>query len=325
MSDVSEEQSVEIFISHKSEDEQIANSLASELQDFGSGRIRCFVSSKLSAGENWFDEIQKHLGKVDLLLLVFTFSDRNWDWPLYEAGMATDLSDPERCRIVCLLPPGKKPPQPIRHLQAVTADEEGLLGFLIDLLIKRKLVPSETPIRGDLEPDSAQLRRAAAELAQYFRVVEPWEDCFTNFLRIQVGSEYFEVAEDIVDEEKGTTVPRILGLKKPRLPEDSLILKSSTAVQLFGLSPEPPGRTNWTWKELCAKANREADADWLEMIGERCMYASRGDRLKSSHCEFDSLDESGLYRPLLHRVSLLANGDMIFEIIFVEQTEEPDP
>ena len=78
-----------ISISHKHEDHDAADKIASALRLLDD-QIKTFVSgSNLVAGSDWNAEIRSQLMESHLLLLVFTQPSNNGDWCLYEAGLFT--------------------------------------------------------------------------------------------------------------------------------------------------------------------------------------------------------------------------------------------
>ena len=90
-----EDGKIKIFISHKHEDERTAIGLKAAIERYGAGRVQIFLSEDTPTGSNWINWIQKSLSKSNLFILVFTDASRNWDWPLYEAGLFTRLDDIE--------------------------------------------------------------------------------------------------------------------------------------------------------------------------------------------------------------------------------------
>lgn len=292
-------QSVEIFISHKHEDKTIATTVKRELE-LVSSRINCFVSEQISSGAEWFDKIRESLEKADILLLIFTASTSQWDWPLYEVGLATDLSEPERCRIICLYPPGASPPEPIKAFQAVEASPEGLERFLHQLFCTTDLVDVQ-PVLNERLQEGKNLQRLAEELSGCFTTVKPWENCFTNYLWVDV--------DNVLENEE---------IEAQRVPGSATIDPKSTALKLFGLATRPPGDDLWRWDQLLDRVD-QADGSWVTALGERFKWASEGSTLKSMTALFTSPHDGRPYRPVLHRVKLHRDASMRFEVIFVEK------
>lgn len=291
---------VELFISHKHEDRDIALKIKEELE-VASTRLSCFVSEHIAYGSDWFDTIRANLERADVLLLIFTSSTIQWDWPLYEVGLATNLEDPDRCRIVCIYPPGAEPPDPIKAFQAVQATEEGLEKFLRQLFCTKDLVDVE-PVLNERLKEGESLQRLAREIAECFTTVEPWENCFTYYLWL--------VVEEVASDE---------AVENQEVPASAFVDPRSTALDLFGLASKPPGREHWLWQDLLAKVGDSEDSQWVRDLGERFKWASRGSNLKSMTATFESPKNGQAYRPLLHKVNLHRDGAMRFEIIFVEQ------
>ena len=69
-----------IFISHKHEDEEAVRELEKILHGLGpeeDHRFNVFSSGKIRGGEDWWEEIQKSLVDSNLLLLLYTDLTRN--------------------------------------------------------------------------------------------------------------------------------------------------------------------------------------------------------------------------------------------------------
>jgi len=292
-------ETVEIFISHKLEDQSIATKIKRELELI-SRRVNCFVSEHIPYGSDWFETIREKLEHADILLLIFTTSTNQWDWPLYEVGLATNLENPDRCRIISIYPPGAQPPDPIKAFQAVEATPEGLEKFLRQLFCTTDLVEVE-PVLNERLQEGDGLQRLAQDLSQCFTTVKPWENCFTNYL-------WIDVVDALEDED----------IEAQKIPPTASVDPKSTALKLFGLAPSPPGSDRWTWKDLVEKLDQQDDGEWIAALGERFRWASKGSVLKSMNATFQSPSDDAPYRPLLHRVSLHRDGSMRFEVIFVE-------
>lgn len=288
---------VSVFISHKHEDMDAAQLLHRKLELYGGDRVECFISEKIPYGSDWFDQIRTNLARADVVLLLFTLTDASWDWPLYEVGLATNLedSDSERCRIVCLYPPYAQPPEPIKYAQAVKADQEGITDFLYRFFCTSEITGCDLPINLRFSEDRTELEEMAYQLTSEFGGAEPWSHCFTNYFWITVDS-----------------VP----LSNQEIPAEARISPESSAFELFRLTPNPPGKNNWTWGELLKKVQANQDSSWVSDLGERFYWASRGEILKTTNSSLTCMKTSRLYRPLLHRVELKPNGAMQFEVIF---------
>lgn len=91
-----------IFISHRHDDQQIASALRKQLLTWGIPEKCIFQSSAKGGprfGEPIKDEIKSFLSKANLVILIYTFSDENWDFPMWECGLAVQ-PDTDKTRIV---------------------------------------------------------------------------------------------------------------------------------------------------------------------------------------------------------------------------------
>ncbi|MEM9161125.1 MAG: toll/interleukin-1 receptor domain-containing protein [Verrucomicrobiota bacterium] len=288
---------VEVFISHKHEDETTAALLNQRLELYGAGRVSSFISERISPGVDWFDKIRERLSTADVLILLFTATHASWDWPLYEVGLATNIDDESPCRIVCFHPPDTSPPDPIKFTQAVKADEEGIEDFLYKFFCTSEITGCDPPVNSKLAEDRAVISQLAVDVAKGFKAVKPWKNYFTNFLWVIID-------EGKVDEEE--------------IPKSARIDPESSGLAMFRVTPKPPTRDFWTWGELLAKANREDDEGWIKALGERFYWASRGSNLRSMTHNFTCMRTGNIFRPLLNRVELRSDNSMLFEIILVE-------
>ena len=288
---------IEVFISHKHEDESMAALLNQRLELYGAGRVSSFISERITPGADWFEQIKERLSTADVLILLFTATHATWDWPLYEVGLATNIDDDVPCRIVCLHPPDASPPDPIKVTQAVKADENGIEDFLYKFFCTSEITGCDPPINLRLAEDRGVIRQLAVEVAKGFKAVKPWKNYFTNFLWVIVDDGHVDCEE---------------------VPATAWIHPESSGLAMFQVASKPPNRDHWTWGDLLARANRKEDEAWVKALGERFYWASRGDNLKSMEDSFKCMKTGNSFRPLLNRVELRSDGSMLFEIILVE-------
>ena len=92
-----EERNRTIFISHRHDDKKIADVIRNTLDEWGVGRISIFQSTgtKLSTrvGAPLSAELKNNLVDANVVILVYTFADKDWSYCMWECGVATD---PER-------------------------------------------------------------------------------------------------------------------------------------------------------------------------------------------------------------------------------------
>lgn len=89
-----------IFISHCHDDKCIADVIREHLEYWGFDKQDIFQSSYCKGGgpgvgESIKESIKKALSEVSLVILIYTFKERDWSYPMWECGLATDPMDSE--------------------------------------------------------------------------------------------------------------------------------------------------------------------------------------------------------------------------------------
>jgi hypothetical protein len=288
---------INIFISHKVEDQQAAIGVRKVLESIRiegePPSLKFFLSEEIPGGYDWYRWIRERLVESNLLLLLFTDATRSWDWCLYEAGLFDRLDDDHHQRVICLHSKNTSPPDPLRNLRAFCAEVDHLRTFLRQLFLGTELTGLEAPLAPWLEAAPDRLERAAEDIA---RLVN----------RGTVETHYYSkyVFVHVQDPSK---------LAPDRLPEDAPVESNDESLRLFDKRPG-----NWTWKDLEAKARLNEDQRWLEELSQAVYGAARGDIPKSIQAVFRAVGGERIYRPTLYRVDRLADGSMTFKVLFEE-------
>jgi hypothetical protein len=91
-----------IFISHRFADRPIADVINDTLSRWGFDDI--YQAGAPGAGprvgESLPEELREELDDVDLVILVYTFSDEDWSWCMWECGLATQPRKADATRVV---------------------------------------------------------------------------------------------------------------------------------------------------------------------------------------------------------------------------------
>lgn len=139
---------IEIFIAHRHKDAETAQRFKRIFEQFGSHRLCCFVSKDIPYAADWYERIRESLAKARIVVLLYTGMDKgDWAWPILEVGYATNPAKPSECKTVCFHPPGSKPPNPLQHLQAVEATQNGVADFLKKFFGTSEIIEGEPIIQ----------------------------------------------------------------------------------------------------------------------------------------------------------------------------------
>ena len=91
---------IDIFISHRHDDEKIANVITKHLLGWEVSKNSIFQSTSVenatTIGGTLQDEVQKALHEARVLFFIFTSASADWQWCIYEIGLATNPETPTR-------------------------------------------------------------------------------------------------------------------------------------------------------------------------------------------------------------------------------------
>lgn len=94
-----------IFISHRQQDQHIAEAVATQLSQWGISKSNIFSFSQrgtgLKPGEVINDGLLKRLQSTDLFVLIYTIAGANWNYCMLELGIATG-ADTRKTNVVVL-------------------------------------------------------------------------------------------------------------------------------------------------------------------------------------------------------------------------------
>ena len=94
-----------LFISHKHDDKKIADVVRKHIRDITGARVNVFQSSDPKyevpqVGKILNQELKDALWKTGVVVLIYTSEDKNWDWCMWECGIADEPSSPDTKVIV---------------------------------------------------------------------------------------------------------------------------------------------------------------------------------------------------------------------------------
>jgi len=169
-----------VFISHLHEDVALANVIRTFMYEKSGGELTIFQSSSPVAtgpavGRNLHRELMENLWHTSVLILLYTGSERNWAYPMWECGVATQPESSETNPLV-LQVGENSPPMFEDRVRINLLDQDAVYKFTRQFLTDEGFVPERgRPVTG-FEPDSEPVRRAANELFEALRPLFPSGD-----------------------------------------------------------------------------------------------------------------------------------------------------
>jgi hypothetical protein len=287
---------VNIFVSHKKEDEAAAlciRDILKRFDDDDNPMIEFHLSEEIPGGEPWYEWITSKLKSSNLLILLFTDPARNWDWCLYEAGLFDLMDGDHHRRTICLHSSATDPPEPLKHIQAFSAKPKDIEKFLNQLFIDTVLTDLDKPIASWLKKAPEKLESAAIDISKLIDRKPFRSEWHTKNMIIHVK-----------DPET---------IQQDCIPPDAKVEATEKTLELFA-----KGNRRWDWKDLEEKARSREDQRWLDELAVAMKSASKGDLPKPVQALFHPLHGTVMYRPILYRVDKLVDGSIKFKILFCE-------
>lgn len=165
-----------LFISHKHIDAPLAAVIKDFILSRTANKVRVYLSSDASSegpaiGMNLDDELQGALQEASVVLFLYTLSDYDWSFCMYECGVATDPASPHTK--VFVIQCGDDIPQPFSDKVRVRASEpEDIAKLTRALLTDENFFAGHGPIT-DFESESKAVSDAATELHEKLKDILP--------------------------------------------------------------------------------------------------------------------------------------------------------
>jgi hypothetical protein len=199
------EQLLSIFISHRHSDKRIADVLASSINDWSNREIKITQASHpshgLRYGEGLVEQLKAALLDTNLVILIYTFPDKDWSWVTWEGGFALGAKDPNSNRLI-VLQCGDDVPGPFLDKVSVHITEDGIFKFVRDFHKDKKFFPPTNRAYAPNVTDEILKKRSEKlfeGLKDVVKLERPEERRRWDMLCISLG---MEQVNKIVDREK---------------------------------------------------------------------------------------------------------------------------
>lgn len=292
MSPVEYREPTSIFISHISEEADVAALLREIVEKDFAGQVRFFASSDITSirgGQVWLDAIRGGISGCAAVMVLCSHASVKRSWVQFEIGAAWMMEK----TIVPICHSGMRLddlPMPLRAIQGIE------LGTKIGLRRLYRCIADALRMR-----DAPEVRDIAERLER-IRTVEE------RFARSPV--EQFERYINII-------IPAPGRLDAPKIPDDARIESNADTLRLFGLTPEGAR----TWSDIGAAARQVPDQRWLQQLQE-CIYLSSQNRtFRAVQAVYHN--NSDAYQPQLSRKEALSDGSSLFHVHMVETVVAP--
>ena len=304
------EERINLFISYKKREEEVAKHIEQHLSTFGGERIRVNYAAHFTPGFQWTAQIRAQVRDAHWFILLLPDPSLDWDWVLFETGMFRAQMVPGN-RLVCLHHRDTDPPRQIAVFQAVKAECPEILRLLNDLFIKPNAVPGMDPIN----PKAAApfLERSAETIRKEVSPPHAIErQRFEPFVRIKLDLPTNRDQTQTLSLEDITQL-----LKKATFDwkSDRDTGTNAKALEIFGKLRQPR-----TWDELLSTVKRRGtDERWCEELCLAISQAVTGYVFAPIQATFQAADNGRtIYRPVLYGAEKYPDGLIAaFLIVFI--------
>jgi hypothetical protein len=310
-----------LFISHRHTDREIADRIRDFVTFMGGNAVAVHQSSSADAqapkiGHNVNRELIKALWKTDVLVLIYTGRERDWDYCMWECGVATHAESEETSVIV--LQCGRQLPRVFADQVAVDIrDPEKVRSFVNSFLTDPGFFPGRNEPITRFQPNDANVKRAAQDLYRDLqKVIGPDDDGqieeWPAVPFVKLGLTASQV-EQICEEEDDRRAHR-LTLKL--LLDATVLTADREAAALFGRPTLPADEP---FGQIFKRAVPEGESPaWLESLAEQITRAAQWNypTVRWSVMRSANANDHTWYSPVLTHVQRSPSKAMQFDIHF---------
>ncbi len=309
-----------LFISHRHDDFAIAEVVRNFVTYHSGNSIAVFQSSSEDGqapkiGRNVNRELKNALWKSDVLVLIYTGQERDWDYCMWECGVATH-SETEETRVI-VLQCGRQLPRVFADQVAVDLRDAGKVRrFANEFLTQNDFFPGRDYRVTEFQENDKNVERAASHLfddlqevlPDHSDEVEEWPA--VPFVRLELSSpQVLQITEED-DDDRARAITSALLL-------DAAVLKSDReAAALFGRPTLPADEP---FGSILPKSVRAGEVpDWLNSLAHQVMRAAQWNfpAVRWGLMRSTNENDGTWYSPVLTHVRRLPAKSMQFDVHF---------
>lgn len=266
-----------VFISHKHSDRKIANALREFIYEQTRREVTVFQSSSADAdgpgiGRTLSTELKEALWDSGIVVLIYTSDDQDWQWCMWECGVATKRDSPDT-RIIVFQCSANTPTVFQDSVRVNARDQEDVFKFAKAFFTDPTFFPGlDRAVAPRLAPGGDEVRKYARNLHAALDAVLPKGDvaewAALPLLQLQLPLDVVEKLK--VENEAGAAA----GIAVADVAVVSGL--DPQAKQVFGLAELAPGTKLSALATSWAERAGGAPLDWVRDIESQLRRAARG-------------------------------------------------
>jgi hypothetical protein len=292
-----------LFISHKHADRKIADVIREFIYQRTNREVTVFQSSAADSeapelGRVLSAQLKEALWQTGVVVLVYTTEDQDWQWCMWECGVATNPAGPDTRIIVFQCSP--QAPRVFQDSVRVNVRErEDVLKFVKAFLTDRNFFPDiGRAIAPKLPPAGDEVNKATDALFTALGEVVPKSDvaewATQPLVQVQLAAEIVEK----LDAEAGD--PGDHSIQVADMTVVSFL--DPQARRIFGVADLAPGTKLSGLAMRWAEKNPGGELGWVRDIEAQVRRAARNDIPCIGWGYLQDKNTSGRYTPILSRV-----------------------
>ena len=310
-----EERKRAIFISHLHDDKKIADVIRNTLDEWGMGEIPIFQSTDPKSGPGigapLTAELKNALVDASVVLLVYTFADRDWSYPMWECGVATD-PEREHTKIV-VFQCTDDAPKPFHDRVKVRINEEEIRKFTGQFHKDDKFFPGFNEAFAPVIPESALDSISKTLYDRLIKVIpaKKLEPMYRwDFLTLELDSTYVREIRDESSESASKLAADII-------PKNCVVKKAfGEASKHFGLAKVEEGKKIAELVESWEQNAGDSSKKWILELYAEMMRAIRYESAGPAWELLKSVrpDTDWWFYPVINHVRVFHDDRMEFDL-----------
>lgn len=322
MSDSQENREPILFISHKHIDSKIADIVRSFVEMYSGGRVKVFQSSSPWAdspkvGRNLNRQLKETLWQADVLILIYTAEENDWNYCMWECGVASHPHSPET-KIILFKCSATTPALFSDQVNVNARELVDIQKFADEFLTDSQFFPRFGNAVTAFPSHGQQVATAAVDLHQKLQDVLPSEKDDPSiewpaypYLQLELN---FEEVDRIVETEAGK---RLKVASEIILNNAEISTCDKYAEQLFAVPSFPRGMRFQEIVNIWRERFPDCQSQWAEVLVRQLMDGALW-RFPTSKWEpMQGLSDEIWRAPQVTRVRKIPNKKaMQFDIYF---------
>jgi hypothetical protein len=321
-----------LFISHKHSDKEIADVIRSFISVYSGGRVDVFQSSSpvaktTESGGNVKRQLRETLTRASVVILVYTAQDKDWNYCMWECGVASHPQTPEGLdtKTILFQCTADTPALFLETVNVHVRDPLHIQKFTNEFLTNPDFFPSLGRAVTDFHSDGPEVAGAAENFYQKLMPMLPPEKedpaiewPASPFLQFEIGFKDVDSIKKIGPKNRTEAYGVI---------QEKCVIRSADkyAEQLFGV---PSFTSDMSFKHL-ADSWREnypdSQSKWIEALSGQIMDGAMWRFPKPAWKLMQGLNDDCWYAPVLNRVRKIPVQQLMqFDVYFYKFDVDTD-